>query len=176
MKGQTHGGKGSTPRPTNKRRFDENYEAIFNNKAPEERVELDEGFHITESDGRQRESKLREHVEGAGIQGQADQEQAVKFNFCPRCGKRLSGNPDWVHTCTPPEAYEGEISTVTLPENKLTELQIKASQRDELLEALINALPKLHTGDELPMSYYADKKGVLGDALRAIAKAKGEQQ
>ncbi len=109
MKGQTHGGKGSTPRPTNKRRFDENYEAIFSKKAPEERVELDEGFHITESDGRQRESKLREHVEGAGIQGQTDQEQAVRFNFCPRCGKRLSGNPDWVHTCTPPEAYESEI-------------------------------------------------------------------
>jgi hypothetical protein len=26
------------------------------------------------------------------------------------------------------------------------------------------------------MSYYADKKGVLGDALRAIAKAKGENE
>jgi hypothetical protein len=146
MKGQTHGGKGSTPRPTNKRRFDENYEAIFNKKANEERVELDEGVHITESDGRQRESKLREHVEGAGIQEQTDQEQAIKF------------------------------STVTVPENKLTELQIKASQRDELLQALINVLPNLHTGDELPMSYYADKKGVLGEALRAIAKAKGENE
>jgi hypothetical protein len=44
----------------------------------------------------------------------------------------------------------------------------------DLLQALINALPNLHTGDELPMSYYADKKGVLGDALRAIAKAKKE--
>jgi hypothetical protein len=107
---------------------------------------LDEGVHITESDGRQRKSKLREHVEGAGIQEQTDQEQAIKF------------------------------STVTVPENKLTELQIKASQRDELLEALINVLPNLHTGDELPMSYYADKKGVLGDALRAIAKAKGENE
>jgi hypothetical protein len=234
-----HGGKGSNQRPTNKRRFDENYENIFGKKAPEERVELDEGVHITESDGRQRESKLREHVEGAGIQGQADKEQAVepttvvldgipteedavktvlilewfseaiglelskkwepsksydgykvvariilpadkkqavKFNFCPRCGKRLSGNPDWVHTCTPPEGYERKFSTVTVPENKLTELQIKASQRDELLQALINVLPKLHTGDELPMSYYADKKGVLGDALRAIAKAKGENE
>jgi hypothetical protein len=146
MKGQTHGGKGSTPRPTNKRRFDENYENIFGKKTPEERVELDEGVHTAESDGRQRESKLREHVEGAGIQEQTDQEQAIKF------------------------------STVTVPENKLTELQIKASQRDELLEALINALPNLHIGDELPMSYYADKKGVLGDALRAIAKAKGENE
>ena len=81
MKGQTHGGKGSTPRPTNKRRFDENYEAIFNKKAPEERVGLDEGFHTTESDGRSGESKLREHVEGAGIQGQADQEQAIAWKY-----------------------------------------------------------------------------------------------
>jgi hypothetical protein len=81
MKGQTHGGKGSTPRPTNKRRFDENYEAIFNKKATEERVELDEGFHTAESDGRCGESKLREYVEGAGIQGQADQEQAVAWMY-----------------------------------------------------------------------------------------------
>ena len=176
MKNKWHGGKGSTPRPTNKRRFDENYEAIFNKKAPEERVELDEGVHTAESDGQQRESKLREHVEGAGVSRPTDQEQAVKFNFCPRCGKRLSGNPDWVHTCTPPEAYESEISTVTVPTGELAALQIKASQRDELLEALINALPNLHTGDELPLSYYADKKGVLGDALRAIAKAKGENE
>jgi hypothetical protein len=28
--------------------------------------------------------------------------------------------------------------------------------------------------DELPISYYADKPGVLGDALRVIAKANGE--
>lgn len=78
MKGQTHGGKGSSPRPTNKRRFDENYEAIFNKKAPENQVELDEGIHITEGDGRSGESKFREHAEGAGVQGQADQEQAVE--------------------------------------------------------------------------------------------------
>jgi hypothetical protein len=78
MKGQTHGGKGSTPRPTNKRRFDENYENIFNKKAPENQVELDEGIHITEGDGRSGESKFREYAEGAGVQGQADQEQAVK--------------------------------------------------------------------------------------------------
>lgn len=44
----------------------------------------------------------------------------------------------------------------------------------ELLEALEEALPMLHTGDELPMSYYKDKPGALGKALRAIAKAKGE--
>lgn len=44
----------------------------------------------------------------------------------------------------------------------------------ELLEALEYALPMLHTGDELPMSYYKDKPSVLGKALRAIAKAKGE--
>lgn len=47
-------------------------------------------------------------------------------------------------------------------------------QRKELLEALINALPMLHTGDELPINYYANKPGVLGDALRAIAKAKAD--
>ena len=77
MKNKWHGGKGDGQRPTNRQRFAENYEAIFNKKANEERVELDEGVHTAESDGRQRESKLREHVEGAGIQGQADQEQAV---------------------------------------------------------------------------------------------------
>jgi len=47
-----HGGKGDEQRPTNRQRFAENYEAIFNKKATEERVELDEGFHITKSDGR----------------------------------------------------------------------------------------------------------------------------
>jgi hypothetical protein len=81
MKGQTHGGKGSTPRPTNKRRFDENYENIFGKKAPENKVQLDEGFHTTESNGRSGESKLREYVEGAGIQGQADQKQAVAWMY-----------------------------------------------------------------------------------------------
>ena len=102
MKGQTHGGKGSVQRPTNKRRFDENFEKIFNKKAPEAGVRLDEGVHTTESDGRSGEGKLREYAEGTGIPGQTDEEQAVGFNFCPRCGKRLSGNKDWVHTCTPP--------------------------------------------------------------------------
>jgi hypothetical protein len=82
----------------------------------------------------------------------------------------------YMHPVEQTPLTESEISTVTVPENKLTELQIVASQRDELLEAIINSLPNLHTGDELPMSYYADKKGVLGGALRAIAKAKGEQQ
>ena len=73
-----HGGKGDGQRLTNRKRFAENYETIFNKK------------------------------DNAGIQGQADKKQAVKFNFCPRCGKRLSGNPDWVHTCTPPEGHERE--------------------------------------------------------------------
>ena len=41
----------------------------------------------------------------------------------------------------------------------------------ELLEALEEALPMLHTSDELPMSYYKDKPGALGKALRAIEKA-----
>lgn len=79
MKGQTHGGKGSTPRPTNKRRFDENYEAIFNKTPSEGESQLDEGIHTPEADGRSGESKLREHVEGAGVQGQADQEQAIAW-------------------------------------------------------------------------------------------------
>ena len=48
------------------------------------------------------------------------------------------------------------------------------AQRDELLEALEAALPLLHTGDELPLSYYKDKPSILGKALQAIAKAKGE--
>lgn len=78
MKGQTHGGKGSTPRPTNKRKFDENYEKIFNKTPSEGESQLDEGVHTPESDGRSGESKFREHVEGAGVQGQADQEQAIE--------------------------------------------------------------------------------------------------
>jgi hypothetical protein len=101
MKGQTHGGKGSSPRPTNKRRFDENYEAIFAKKTPENKVELDEGIHTTEGNGRCGESKLREYVEGVGIPRPTDQKPSVNYNFCPRCGKRLSGEPDGVHTCTP---------------------------------------------------------------------------
>ena len=44
----------------------------------------------------------------------------------------------------------------------------------ELLEALEAAIPLLHTGDELPLEYYKDKPSILGKALRAIAKAKGE--
>ena len=78
MKGQTHGGKGSTPRPTNKRRFEENYEKIFNKTTSKGESEMDAGVHITEGDGRSGESKLREYAEGQGVQGQADQEQAVE--------------------------------------------------------------------------------------------------
>ena len=73
-----HGGKGSVQRPTNKRRFDENFEKIFNKKAPEERVRLDEGVHTPESDGRGTEGKLREVLEGAGLHQQAGEEQAVE--------------------------------------------------------------------------------------------------
>jgi|TARA_X000001382_G_scaffold74396_1_gene51999 hypothetical protein len=32
MNGQTHGGKGSTQRPTDKKKFDQNFDAIFNVK------------------------------------------------------------------------------------------------------------------------------------------------
>lgn len=42
---------------------------------------------------------------------------------------------------------------------------------DDLLKAAKYALPLLHTGDELPMEYYADKPGALGMALRAIKRA-----
>ena len=78
MKGQTHGGKGSALRPTNKRRFDENFEKIFNKKTSEAGIELDEGVHIAESDGRRTEGKLREVLEGAGLPQQAGEEQAVE--------------------------------------------------------------------------------------------------
>ena len=78
MKGQTHGGKGSTPRPTNKRRFDENFEKIFAKKTTENKVELDEGVHTSEGDGRGTEGKFREVLEGAGLPQQADEEQAVE--------------------------------------------------------------------------------------------------
>tara|TARA_R110000751_G_scaffold1733_2_gene6316 strand:+ start:3917 stop:4096 length:180 start_codon:yes stop_codon:yes gene_type:complete len=30
--GQTHGGKGSTTRPTDKKKYEDNYDAIFGNK------------------------------------------------------------------------------------------------------------------------------------------------
>lgn len=42
---------------------------------------------------------------------------------------------------------------------------------DDLVKVLKYALPLLHTGDELPMEYYADKPGALGRALRAIKRA-----
>lgn len=32
---------------------------------------------------------------------------SIKFNFCPRCGKRIH-NKDWVHTCTPPQENNNE--------------------------------------------------------------------
>lgn len=82
MRGQHHGGKGSTPRPTNKRRFDENYEKIFNKTPSEGESQLDEGIHITEGDGRSGESKFREYAEGQGVQGQAEQKQAVEPVAC----------------------------------------------------------------------------------------------
>ncbi len=55
--------------------------------------------------------------------------------------------------------------------NRMNELE---TQRDELMKTLEATLPFLHTGDELPMSYYKDKPCVLGMVLREIAKAKGE--
>jgi hypothetical protein len=40
----------------------------------------------------------------------------------------------------------------------------------ELANVLRSALPLLHTGDEIPMEYYITRPGILGDALRALAK------
>ena len=44
----------------------------------------------------------------------------------------------------------------------------------DLLATLKAALPLLHTSDDLPIHYFADRPGVLGDALRVIAKIEGE--
>jgi len=73
-----HGGKGSGQRPTNRQRFAENYEAIFNKIPSEGESQLDEGIHTPESDDRIGASKLREHAEGARVLGKADEEQAVE--------------------------------------------------------------------------------------------------
>lgn len=40
----------------------------------------------------------------------------------------------------------------------------------ELANVLRSALPLLHTGDEVPMEYYRQRPGVLGDALRVLAR------
>lgn len=73
------------------------------------------------------------------------------------------------------ELYEASNKAYTTKHDEAVANARLIAAAPDLLEALINALPMLHTGDELPISYYADKKGVLGDALRAITKAKGEQ-
>lgn len=44
----------------------------------------------------------------------------------------------------------------------------------DLLATLKSALPLLHTSEDLPIHYFADRPGVLGDALRVIAKIEGE--
>ena len=59
------------------------------------------------------------------------------------------------------------MSTVTVPENKLAELQIKASQRDELLAALLLAKDMM-LANNLYLPFTLE---VIDDA---IAKAKGE--
>ena len=62
------------------------------------------------------------------------------------------------------------MSTVTVPENKLAELQIKASQRDELLEILEDLIPLCEAGLDSEYNIEAE----LADARAVIAKAKGE--
>ena len=47
MKGQTHGGKGSAQRPTDTKKFNDNWDRIFN-KAPEKK----EGADVTSKDDR----------------------------------------------------------------------------------------------------------------------------
>ena len=38
--GQTHGGKGSSTRPTDKKKYEDNYDAIFGKKKKEEKLEI----------------------------------------------------------------------------------------------------------------------------------------
>ena len=60
------------------------------------------------------------------------------------------------------------MSTATVPENKLTELQIKASQRDELLKELVRCYEDIN--------YYgnSDFNQTLIRIDAAIRKAKGK--
>ena len=39
MKGQTHGGKGSAQRPTDSKKFADNWDAIFNKQKPKKQKE-----------------------------------------------------------------------------------------------------------------------------------------
>ena len=66
------------------------------------------------------------------------------------------------------------MSNIQVTIDLLHQLEKVKAQRDELVKTLEATLPFLHTGDELPMSYYKDKPCVLGMVLRQIAKAKGE--
>ncbi len=155
MKGQTHGGKGSTPRPTNKRRFDENYENIFGKKATEERVELDEGVHTAESDGRCGESKLREHVEGAGIQGQADQEQAVAWMY----EKPVK---DGFSELTLSFGYEPEFDGIIRPLFVESEPKRQPLSNDEIY-TLARVAMKLNDNMVLPFAKAIEKAHGIGE-------------
>ena len=42
MQGQTHGGKGSGVRPTDKKKFENNYDAIFGKKKDKEKEKKDD--------------------------------------------------------------------------------------------------------------------------------------
>ena len=68
---------------------------------------------------------------------------------------------------------ESEMSAVTVPENKLAELQIKASQRDELLDVIGKMIGDLH--ERAYHELMTDPKHYAASALKQlIAKAKGE--
>ena len=65
------------------------------------------------------------------------------------------------------------MNTVTVPENKLAELQIKASQRDELLDVIGKMIGDLH--ERAYHELMTDPKHYAASALKQlIAKAKGE--
>ena len=66
------------------------------------------------------------------------------------------------------------MSTVTVPENKLAELQIKASQRDELLEALEELYFESCYGEEASETAIKEIMARVDNIKQAIAKAKGE--
>lgn len=56
-----------------------------------------------------------------------------------------------------------------------SEIAAELGYRDMLIDDLVTVLravlPLLHTGDEIPMDYYADKPGSLGMTLRALKRA-----
>ena len=67
------------------------------------------------------------------------------------------------------ESYERRLCVEEIDRLKAENHTLK-TERDRLYAALEKSLPLLHTGDEIPIEYYADKPGVLGNAIRALKK------